>query len=198
MGEDGFDREMRDVDWAEVYERQAARSIPASRYCDILGVEPGDDVLELGCGPGYATVRLAERVAPGTVYALDRRPGAIRYLLAELDRGTVGNVRPVVGDAESLPLAFAEPTATVAAFVLHHVGTPRRAIEAVATALPRSSPLLIVEYHPEAPGDVGPPTDHRLAPSQVEAWLSGAGFTLEGETSLPEEKYALLAGRSRK
>lgn len=199
MADEDFDREMRDVDWAEVYDRQAARSVPVSRYCDILGVGPGDDVLELGCGPGHTTEQLASRVAPGMVYALDRRPGALRYLVGRRDGRTGGeNVRPVVGDAESLPFDFVAPTPTVAAFVLHHVAAPGRAIAAAATALPASSPLLVVEYHPDAPGDVGPPTEHRIAPARVETWLSDAGFALQRTVSLPEEKYALLCALSRR
>lgn len=196
MADEDSDGEMRDVDWAEVYDRQAARSVPVSRYCDILGVGSGDDVLELGCGPGYTTEQLASRVAPGVVYALDRRPGALRYLVGQHDDRTGGeNVRPVVGDAESLPFEFVAPTPTLAAFVLHHVAAPGRAIAATATALPPSSPLLVVEYHPDEPGDVGPPTEHRIAPARVETWLSGAGFALEVTTSLPGEKYALLSRR---
>jgi len=148
MADEDFDREMRDVDWAEVYDRQAARSVPVSRHCDILSVGSGDDILELGCGPGSTTEQLASRVTPGVVYALDRRPGALRYLVRRHNGRTGGEtVRPVV------------------------------------------------EYHPDGPGDVGPSTKHRIAPAQVETWLSDAGFTLQQTTSLPEEMYALLSRR---
>ena len=86
----------------------------------------------------------------GIVYALDRHPEALQYLLEEADRD-VGYVRPMAGDVKALPLRFSQPIATVASLVLHHVDAPERAIEAVAGGIPRDSLFLVIEYHPDAP-----------------------------------------------
>jgi len=191
---DDFDKEMHGADWAAVYERQAERADLVARFCDLLELEAGDHVLEIGCGPGHTSVQLAERVAPGLVYAVDRQPDALAYLQSEAE-GDTDRVRPVVGDAESLPVRFDEPTPTLVAFVLHHVDDPARAVESIASSIPESSPLLVVEYDPDAAGEVGPPLDHRLAPAKCREWLSAAGFAVESEVDLGEEKYALLARR---
>jgi hypothetical protein len=55
----------------------------------------------------------------------------------------------------------------------------------------------VVEYHPDASGDVGLLTERRIVPTQVETWLSDAGFTLQRPTSLPGEKYALVCAFHR-
>lgn len=194
MTEEEFDASIEDVDWAEVYERQVARGGLVTRYCDLLGITAGDDVLELGSGPGYTTVELAGAVAPGSVYALDRHEGALRYLRDEVG-GELSHVHLVVGDVQSLPVRFAEPTAALAAFVLHHVEGAERAVQSVWHTLAPGSPFLVVEYHPDAPEEFGPPTDHRIAPDTLDAWLTTAGFTTEAPTTLPEEKYAIVARR---
>lgn len=189
---DDFDPEMHEADWVAVYERQAAWDGLVTRFCDLLELEAGDHVLEIGSGPGYTSARLAERVTPGLVYALDRQPDALRYLLEEADESTEC-IRPVVDAAEVLPVSFSQPTPTFATLILHHVSAPERAITEVAAAVPRASPFLVVEYHPDAPE--GPPKDYRIAPGKMREWLSRAGFTIEEELALSERTYALLSWR---
>ena len=48
---------------------------------DILGVEPGRTVADIGAGSGWFTVRAAKRVTnTGEVYAVDINPEAIDYI----------------------------------------------------------------------------------------------------------------------
>lgn len=187
-----FDKEMHDADWAEIYEHQAASGDLVACMCDLLELEAGDHVLEIGSGPGYTSARLAERVAPGVVYALDRQSAALRYLL-EAAPETTAHVRPLVGDAATLPVCLSQPTPTLASRILHHVPAPEIAIEEVAAAVPRTSPFLVVEYYPDA--DEGPPEDHRIAPGRMREWLSQTGFTLDEGLDVSEATYALLARR---
>jgi hypothetical protein len=126
----------------------------------------------------------------GIVYALDRHPEALQYLLEEADRD-VGHVRPMAGDVKALPLRFSQPTATVASLVLHHVDAPKRAIEAVAAGIPETrcfSSSSITRMHPWAAG--GTP-DSR----QPHASVAFHRFTIYEERDLPEGMYAVLGRR---
>ena len=52
-----------------------------SRVMDMLGIEPGKNVADIGAGSGWFTVRAARRVTgSGTVYAVDINPQAIQYI----------------------------------------------------------------------------------------------------------------------
>ena len=38
---------------------------------DLMDVQPGDNVLEIGCGPGYAAELIAQRLETGKLFAID-------------------------------------------------------------------------------------------------------------------------------
>jgi SAM-dependent methyltransferase len=82
----------------------------------LRGLELGDDVLEIGPGPGAATDWLRGRVARLTSLEIDSRlAGALRRRLA----GT--NVAVVEGDATRMPFPEASFSAALAFTMLHHV-----------------------------------------------------------------------------
>lgn len=52
--------------------------LPRSKVLQEAGIEPGDHVLDFGCGPGSYVAETSSRVGPtGQVYALDVHPLAI-------------------------------------------------------------------------------------------------------------------------
>jgi SAM-dependent methyltransferase len=57
------------------------------------GLAPGHTVIDLGCGPGYATLDLAEVVGPsGRVHAFDRSSRFLGVLSAEAARRSLGQI----------------------------------------------------------------------------------------------------------
>lgn len=193
MADDGFDREMADAHWAEVYQRQIERGALIDDITRILGIDAADTVLEVGSGPGYTALRLADHASK--VIAIDRHPAALRYCRQQATQLGVHNVDGVTTDAEALGVQFEGSVIVLLAFVLHHAESPPTVIAEIQSAISTGSPLLAVEYHPTAPGEVGPPTDHRIDPDTISTWLHDAGFAVESQHTLPEEKYAIRARR---
>ncbi len=82
----------------------------------LQGVPLGDDLLELGPGPGLTTDLLQHRVARLTAIELDSG------LAATLgDRFSRGNVRVLRGDATSMPFAESSFSSAIALTMLHHL-----------------------------------------------------------------------------
>lgn len=87
----------------------------------LHGVELGDDVLEVGPGPGLTTDVLCGLVARVTAIEIDPR------LAEALRRRTAGRgVDVVTGDATTMPFEAARFSAVVSFTMLHHVPTPGR------------------------------------------------------------------------
>ena len=78
------------------------------------GIQPGQQVLEVGCGPGFFTIPAAKLVGDtGYVYAIDLQPLAIKTVNQKLKKAGATNVKVAMADAaatglpaESIDVAF--------------------------------------------------------------------------------------------
>ena len=108
-------------------------------YLDLLAIQRGERVLELGCGSGVVLRALAERVGPGgQAVGLDVSPA---FLAIAAERASAAGLADRIvlrqGDARSLPFADGEFDLVLAATTLAHVPDGARAIpEMVRVARP--------------------------------------------------------------
>jgi ubiquinone/menaquinone biosynthesis C-methylase UbiE len=99
-------------------------------YVQLLGVAPGQHVLDVGCGSGVVTRALAQRVAPsGRVVGVDASPAllAVAHERAE-EAGLSRRIEFREGDCRALPCPDASFDATLAVTVLTHVPDVGRAL----------------------------------------------------------------------
>lgn len=97
-----YDRFATAYDWLVAPLERGTRE----RAIALLGVDDGHQVVEVGCGPGFALALLGERVGPdGRAVGVDAAPSMVRQARRRVARGGVGGWTDVsVGDARSLPV----------------------------------------------------------------------------------------------
>jgi SAM-dependent methyltransferase len=86
----------------------------------LHGIELGDDVLEVGPGPGLTTDLLRQKAPRVTAIEIDPR------LAGALRQRTLGqHVEVVTGDATVMPFQAARFSAVVSFTMLHHIPSPQ-------------------------------------------------------------------------
>lgn len=111
------------------------------------GFRPGATILDVGCGPGYATLDLAQLVRQaGRVIAVDRSERFIAYLEAERRRRGLTQIETRLEDLESLSQAEASVDYAFARWVLCFVARPDEVVARVARALRPGGAFVVMDY----------------------------------------------------
>jgi ubiquinone/menaquinone biosynthesis C-methylase UbiE len=123
----------------------------AHNLWERAGLVPGTSVLDVGCGPGHATMDLAEIVGPrGRVVAVDESPLFLKHLHDKAQGRRLGNVERVLGDAQQLPQLLREHTGSFdmayARWVLCFVPNPEAVIAGIASMLKPGGRFAIQDY----------------------------------------------------
>jgi SAM-dependent methyltransferase len=118
---------------------------------DISAVAPpGSRVLEVGCGPGYLSIRLA-LVHGLEVIGLDLDPGMIERAQTNAGRaGESGQRAPafVVGDAASLPFPERSFDLVVSTLSMHHWAEPTRGLAEIGRVLRPGGRAIVWDMRP--------------------------------------------------
>ena len=162
--------------WVTALSMTVGRSAAARAVAAAAGLQPGDRVVDLGCGPGTA-VRVAARRGASAV-GVDPDPAMLR-----LARGITAVTRPgpvgwLVGRAEQVDLPDGAATVVWTLSSLHH-WDDRAAGLGEAFRLLAPGGRLVVAERPTAPGARGHAA-HGISAAQLDALLEelgGVGFS---------------------
>ena len=140
-------------DYRDLYEKDVVES-PFYRLLDKLTlgrwleahVNPGDPVLEIGCGSGRQTGPIVERGAHAL--SVDLSEEMLRLARQKIRAsGAPGSADFIVGAAESLPVRDDSFACTVIYGSLHHFTEPPAALRKAAATLRSGGAFYVLEPH---------------------------------------------------
>lgn len=115
---------------------------------DRSGLRPGEDALDVGCGPGKLVRALGHRTGPGgSATGVDPSPEAIAY-----SRHRDPHHRYLCSPAQELALPDAAFDVVTCTFVMHHIPEEHRvaALAQMWRVLRPSGRLVLADAHPSA------------------------------------------------
>jgi SAM-dependent methyltransferase len=108
---------------------------------DRLAIEPGDAVLDVGCGTGNYTRYLAAATGNGLVVGIDASEAMVA---GAARRGGASNLTYLRGDASELPFRDGQFDAVCCVGVLHMLDRPQAALEEMVRVLAPRGRLVVV------------------------------------------------------
>jgi ubiquinone/menaquinone biosynthesis C-methylase UbiE len=194
--EQAFRKDLSHLTWDEVFARQVLRASLVEGWMEALHLQPGACVLDIGSGPGYVSLVLADRVGPdGLVCAVDRSTDALAYLARLQHERGVSQIRRIVADATTLDPDGLQPDSALLSMVLHHADDPMGILTSVARMLATGAPAVVGEFHPEGTCEEGPPRAERVSPEKVRAWSEAAGFAVLAYRRQSQEHFMFALRR---
>lgn len=114
-------------------------------------IQPGHRVIDLGCGPGHATLDLSAIVGPaGRVIAVDESPAFLKQLHDLSQARRVTNIERVLGDVQELDECIEDGhgslDAAYARWVFCFLNEPQKVIKGLKPLLKTGGRLAVQDY----------------------------------------------------
>jgi len=139
----------------KLYSQEELEGVPAVALDHALGVgnhlryariEPGDTVLDLGCGSGIDSILAARRTGPtGRVLALDFLPEMLERTAAAAAEADLDNVETIEGEMEAIPLPDESVDCVISNAVLNLSPRKARALAECARVLRPGGELCLAD-----------------------------------------------------
>jgi len=121
----------------------------AAEIAEMLAVEPGSTVAEIGAGHGEMAVRMAEKVGPaGHVYATEIDPDRVADIQKRVAEAGLANVTVVAATATDTGLPAGSCDAAYMIGVYHHMTDPAATDASLFRSLKPGGRLLINDFPP--------------------------------------------------
>jgi SAM-dependent methyltransferase len=150
----------------------------AARAWDQAGFTLGHTLLDVGCGPGFATIDLAHLVgAGGRVIAVDESPRFVDHLRSVATALGLTQIDARRGDVQELLIDESTIDGAYARWVLCFVPRPQAVVDGVARALKPGGVFVVQDYSNYLGLRLAPPSRimRRVVEAVERSWRDGGG-----------------------
>ena len=168
--------------------------LPPDEIVAALNLRQGESVVDIGAGTGYFALPMAAAVgSAGTVFAIDVAPQMLERLRTRLAEAGVQNVQCVEGEASSTGLPSRCANVVFMANVWHEFDDHAAVLAETRRLLQPGGRVAILDWHPDADPEHGPPVAHRIAATAAQTALEGAGLVIQRAKNIGRYSWLVIA-----
>jgi ubiquinone/menaquinone biosynthesis C-methylase UbiE len=181
------------ADWLDRSERIEEEQ--PDRALDVIKLESGSTVADVGAGSGYISVKMARRVGPaGKVYANDIQPEMLTLLQERLAKMKITNVEPVLGTTDDPKLPAGAIDLILMVDVYHEFQQPQAMLRRMREALKPNGRLVLLEYRKEDPS-IPILYEHKMSVAEAKLEVEAEGFKLANVSEVLPRQHILIFNR---
>lgn len=141
----------------------------------LNATNPGKEEVwaDMGCGPGYFTLPLADRVKK--VYAIDYDERMLDLCRYRAESMGLKNIEYVLCTEEKIPLTSEEVDVSLLANLLHELVNPEAFLEEVRRITKQGGKIILIDWQ-LVPSPAGPPLEKRIPKEKALNLLIQMGF----------------------
>lgn len=174
------------------YRPERIESEKPEELLDLLGVEEGDVVADIGAGVGFFSLLAAERVGrTGTVLAVDVQPRMIDGLRMMIERFGHENIVPILGNVDDPKLPADRVDHVLLVMSYHEFSHPVEMMRHVRKAMKHDGQMLLVEYKAETPDSRVEPL-HKMSEAEIMKEIPALGFRLDRVIDIVPSQHVFL------
>jgi 2-polyprenyl-3-methyl-5-hydroxy-6-metoxy-1,4-benzoquinol methylase len=146
-----------------------------------LGLMPGMSVCDLGCGNGFYTLLMAQKVGPtGKVYAVDIQPEMLQLLSRRAAEAKIDQIDMIHSTVNDAKLPDGKVDLLLLVDVYHEFSHPEEMLASIRKSLSPEGVVALVEFRGEDPRVPIKPL-HKMTKKQILKEYQANGFRLVRE-----------------
>lgn len=171
------------------------KAIDVEAILSSLPLASTQSVADIGCGTGFFSVPLSQRLSEGKVYALDIADEMLDRLRQKVRDSGIGNIEVIKSDDMDFPLPRGTMDGAMLSFVLHEQEDRIRFLQKARELLKPGAWLLVVEWQ-KREMKMGPPLAERIDGAELRDMAGRAGFENVSSKELGDYNYMALLRRA--
>ncbi len=190
-----FTKQFPSERWKRLVSEERAEWQDVEKLFRAVHPLPSEVWLDFGCGPGYFTIPLAQKVK--SVIAVDVSEEMLSVCRKRVGEHDLQNVSFFQSNGSHFPFGDKTIDRALLANIFHELDHPAQLLSEIQRVLKPDGKIFLLDWKPvETP--TGPPLDHRISEQDVTTSVKKAGYQLEKSWDVFPYHYLLSFIKEKK
>jgi ubiquinone/menaquinone biosynthesis C-methylase UbiE len=181
---------------AKMFNKKASdpKSKP-DQILEILALQPGQTIADIGAGGGYFSLRFADAVGKnGRVYAIDTNPEFLEFIMNIANERGLSNIKTVLTAEDKLILPKKSLDIIFLRNVYHHLPNRVGYFGNLKKFLKSEGKIVIIEYKRGGPFSFQRIFGHYVLKEKIVKEMEDAGYRLNDDYDfLPKQSFTVFS-----